>query len=233
MATDNEKPIKEVPPYISSATFDNALASVVEHGVPQQVDRSVLSKFAGGTIRQLIQAFEYLRLIEEDGRPTDVLKAYEKADPDGRKTILAAQLRKCYPHQVSILPDGTPQQLQSSFSQFSIEPSVRAKCIAFLLGMAKRAGLPIGKHIAKSNRVRGPRKAAKAKPTTDRLKRPKGAEVHEEIHDADDMVSTMIPVGPGKAWRIVTTKQPSKDEVSRFLQMVGIVLGVAKGEGQR
>jgi hypothetical protein len=230
MADANEKTQKQVPPYISTATFFNALTTMIEHGVPQQIDRSVLGKFSGGVVRQLVLAFQYLGLLTADSRPTDLLKAYEKADEQGRKKVLADAIRKHFPRQVSILPDGTLKQLHDSFSEFEIEPSVRQKCVAFLLNVAKRVDMTVGQHVAKGSRVRGPKKATKAKPKG--VERPSGKNDKEDDQDdpkdSPGMVTTSIPVSPGKTWQIVTTVTPTKEEVARFLQMVGIVLGMVQ-----
>ncbi len=228
MAEDKEKSQEKVPPYISAATFFNALASLVEHGVPQQIDRSVLSKFSGGVQRQLILAFSYLGLIDDEDRPTERLKSYEKADVERRKTILQELIQQHFPRQVSILPDGTLQQLQSSFSEFEIEPSVRAKCIAFLLNTAKRIGLPVGKHIAKSSRVRGTRKVIKIKSKPVEPKKKLKNEEDDDLKVPTDKVAMPIAIGPGKTWRIIVDKTHSKEDAGRFIQMIGIVLGVQK-----
>ncbi len=227
MAEDKEKSQEKVPPYISAATFFNALASLVEHGVPQQIDRSVLSKFSGGVQRQLILAFNYLGLIDDEDRPTERLKSYEKADEERRKIMLQELIRQRFPRQVSILPDGTLQQLQSSFSEFEIEPSVRAKCVAFLLNTAKRIGLPVGKHIAKGSRVRGTRKAIKTKSKLPQSTT-KTKNDDDDFETFSDKVAMPIAIGPGKTWRIIVDKAHSKEDAGRFIQMIEIVLGLKK-----
>ncbi len=64
------------PPYIPFLTFTNALQSLTEHGVPGQIDASVLSRFSGGMQRQLYPALKFMGFIDENNSPTSLLQRY-------------------------------------------------------------------------------------------------------------------------------------------------------------
>ena len=63
------------PPYTSYRTFKTFIEDLHEHGVPSRIDRSVLTRFSGVVGTQLMHALRFLGLIEDDGRPTERLKA--------------------------------------------------------------------------------------------------------------------------------------------------------------
>lgn len=227
MAESVKESSKVVPPYISATTFLNGLQSISESGVPQVIDGSVLRKFSGSAQRQVMQALRYLKFTNGSDQRTDQFVSYAKADADGRKAILRDLLTKHYPTQAAILPDGSMQQLQNSFSEFQVEPSVRSKCIAFLIQLAKYSGLPVSVHIAKGTRTSTPRKATK----TVKMAKPKGndkgkiLEPDSTAKDDSGMTSIPIPLGPGKTWHIKVENKPAAEDVDRFLQVIKIVLG--------
>ncbi|MGH7227653.1 MAG: DUF5343 domain-containing protein [Nitrospiraceae bacterium] len=226
-----EQPKKEAAmkalPYVSFATFDNALSSLVEQGLPSQIDRSVLKQFSGVNQNLLFTAFRFMGLTNEKGEPTDKLQEYEKGDAEKRKTILATLLKERYPEQVKILPNGTPQKLKDSFNSMNVESSVKAKCISFFLKTARAAGLPISAHIqkgARGTRTRGPRK--------DTGKKRNGAshtpppEHEEELQEG--MVLVPISVGVGKTWSVIVDEKHTQDDVDKFVQIIQITLGDGK-----
>ena len=63
------------PPYTSYRTFKTFIEDLHEHGVPSRIDRSVLTRFSGIVGTQLMHALRFLGLVEDDGRPTERLKA--------------------------------------------------------------------------------------------------------------------------------------------------------------
>lgn len=140
MENNNEIQKETTPPYVPFLTFLNALKSLTEHGVPGQIDKSVLSNFSGGTQRQLFPALRFMGFINENDEPTDSLEQYANADTEGQKTILKNNLADRYPDQINILPNGTAQQLKDSFNYIDLKSSVKDKCITFFLKTAEYRG---------------------------------------------------------------------------------------------
>lgn len=217
---------RSTPPYVSFATFSNALASLAEHGVPTQIDRSVLGKFSGSTQAHVIHAFRSLGLTDKDNRSNDILRELASSDEERRKAILGDIIHSKFPEQVKVLPNGTPQQLRSAFDYTKVEPSVKAKCIRFFLNAAREAGLDISPHI-KSVRVPVPRKEAPTK-RKKRVKKDKKDEKRDEVSEITELKGlTPVPIslGPNKVWYVHVDEQYTKDDVDRFTQIIGIVLG--------
>lgn len=229
MENDKKTDTQKAPPYVSYATFSNALASLVEHGVPPQIDRSVLKQFSGVNQSLLFTAFRFMGLINEKDEPTNKLHEYEKADPEKRKTILAQILKERYPEQVKILHNGTPQMLRNSLDNVSVEASVKKKCITFFLQMAKGAGLQVSTHILQGARTRGPRKDTGKKPHIKKEKESRGAiSESEEESEPKGRVRVPIAVGIGKTWAVIVDENYTNEDVERFVQIVQITLGDGK-----
>lgn len=234
---DEKNPGKTAPPYLSALTFRNALNFLTENGLPEQIDRGILTKFSGADQRALFHAFKYLGFTDSTDKPTRRFHEYDKGDADARKAIIAVALTEKYPNQIKVLQNGTPQQLQTSFGEYAIENSVRQKCISFFLKLGKEAGFSMSNYIAKSIRTTGPRKATKTKPKnangSDTETLQKDAERGKGKDPADSppqpgMVAIPIPIGPNKTWEIRIPEKPDSADVLRFIQVVKIVLGVEK-----
>lgn len=227
MIREEQNQAHDIPPYVSFATFSNALKAFAEHGVPAQIDRSVLGKFSGGVQRHLIAAFRFMGFIDEENRPTSRLRQYSDGDTNKQQEILADILQLRYDKQLEILHDGTIQQLTSSFDNVKAKPSVKAKCITFFLKAARGAGLTISPHIESGTRLRAnrrevPRKRKKAVKARKRDDEPEDA---LDIQQFEGLVSLPISLGPNKVWYVHVDEQCTKDDVDRFTQIIGIVLG--------
>jgi hypothetical protein len=228
-----QETLKKALPYVAFATFSNALSSLVEHGLPSQIDRSVLKQFSGVNQNLLFTAFRFMGLTNEIGEPTDKLHEYAKADQETRKAILATILKERYPEQVKILPNGTPQKLNDSFADINVEASVKKKCISFFLQMARACGLPVSAHIikgARGTRNRGPRKDGTKKPKATKTsgRGEAGSDQDEEITVPEGMVSVPISIGIGKTWAVVMDKTYTNEDLDRFCKVIQITLGKTK-----
>ena len=63
-----------VPPYVSYRTFRNFL-ELLKEGLPSRIDRSVWGpRYSGTTGQQLMTALKSLRLITDNGVPTQKLE---------------------------------------------------------------------------------------------------------------------------------------------------------------
>lgn len=224
---ETQKQVQETPPYVSFLTFSKCIASLAEHGIPAQIDRSVLSQYSGGVQSQLLQALRFVGFTDGNGQPMEKLHEYAKADVQRRKGILADILRARFPDQVKVLPAGTPQQLLSSFEYLKIEQSVKQKCIAFFLNACKEAGLDISTHILRRKRAIARQRAV---PFEQKKKGEKGKEARGEaiegtgFQEFGGLVNIPIPLGPNKVWYVHVDEKPRKEDVAIFTQIIGIVL---------
>lgn len=229
METSKEIVVKQPTPYVSFSTFNHALTSIAEHGVPSQIDRSVLRQFSGANQNLIFQAFRFIGFTNEKDEPTEHLIRYAKGQPEEQKGILSEIIKKRYPDQVKILANGTSQQLKDSFKDLNVEPSVKQKCVTFFLQIAKVADLPISTHILRGSRSRSPRngkgRTVGSKATRRSTSLPPPPLLPRDVVPPG-MVSVPIAIGIGKTWTINIEENPAIEDMKRFVQMVKITLGV-------
>jgi Family of unknown function (DUF5343) len=145
------------PPYTSYRTFKTFIEDLHEHGVPSRIDRSVLTRFSGVVGTQLMHALRFLRLIEEDGRPTHRLKELMKAHDAGHWPAKFVELlRQEYAPMFAIdLETATPSHFNEAFRKaFPAADAVVQKCVTFFLYAANDAGVKISGRVLKGRKPR-------------------------------------------------------------------------------
>ena len=160
-----------IPPYIPFQTFLTFLKQLKTDGLPPQIDKSVLSKFSGGTQNQLKVALKSTGLMDES-RPTDdlatLVNAYETPDFEPQ---LKKLLERTYPYVFAIdLMTATPTMFADAFKATGAKEDVSRKCRSFFLHAAKRAGVPLGNRILTGSVPRAPTNGTvKRKPKATKL----------------------------------------------------------------
>jgi len=156
-----------VPPYISFKTLLTFVEDQRQHGVPGQIDRSVLTRFSGAVGTQLLGALKFLGLIspaDQSVQPElrELVSAY---DTDAWPGQLRNMVERAYQPIVSRnLEHMTPAQFHDVFkAQYPAKDAVLRKCEVFFLNAAKNAGIAINPRVAKH---RSPRAAAPRKRQT-------------------------------------------------------------------
>lgn len=145
------------PPYTSYRTFTTFIQDLREHGVPSRIDRSVLTRFSGVVGTQLMHALRFLGLIEDDGRPTQRLKALVNAHVAGRwpETLLELLRQEYAPMFAIDLETATPSHFNEAFRKaFPAADAVVQKCVTFFLYAANDAGVKISGRVLKGRKPR-------------------------------------------------------------------------------
>ncbi len=155
------------PPYTSYRTFRTFIDDLREHGVPSRVDRSVLTRFSGVVGSQLAHALRFLRLIDEEGRPDERLRALVEAEDAAlwAETLLAVLRQEYAPLFAIDLEAATPSHFNAAFRKaFPAAEAVVQKCVTFFLYAATDAGVKISGRVLKGRKPRAassrPRPAA-------------------------------------------------------------------------
>lgn len=158
-----------IPPYIPFQTFLTFLKQLKTDGLPPQIDKSVLSKFSGGTQGQLKVALKILGLMDES-KPTDDLEALVEAfETPQFEPLLLKLLERTYPYVFAIdLKTATPTMFADAFKVTGAQEAVSRKCRTFFLHAAKRAGVPLGNRILTGSVPRAPSTGPKRKPKAKR-----------------------------------------------------------------
>ena len=157
-----------IPPYISFQTFLTFMKDLKTNGLPPQIDKSVMSKLAGGMQGQLKMGLRSLGLISGDvptPRFAALIEALETPQFEG---LLLNILKDTYPYVFALdLMTATPTMFADAFKVTGAKEDVSRKCRTFFLHAAKRAGVPLGTRLLTGSVPRstnGTSKRRKAKP---------------------------------------------------------------------
>jgi hypothetical protein len=179
VAADAESggPKGRTPPYIAYKTLLTLLQEFKVNGLPPQIDRSVLTRFAGGLQGQIMLALRSLDLMDEHKRPTPKLAALVEAyETPAFKDELRPIIEATYPTVLKLdLMTATPSMFADAFKNSTdAKEDVLRKCRTFFLHAAKDIGIPIGPRIEKAKFPRRNGSAAR-KPRAPKVETP-GAE---------------------------------------------------------
>ncbi len=203
MATSDrvESPHRAIPPYVPYRTFVTFL-DTLKDGVPSHIDKSVLPSMSGGVQAWLKASLRTMRLIDAASVPQDALYKLAAADGDLRKRLLKALFASTYRF---LLPSvqlavTTPAKLESAFIETGTTGDTVRKSIAFMLSMAKDAGVELSPHLLK--------RGAMSRRTALRVSRPKSGRAADAAGKALEARS-----GPRNDGR----RPPSKDWLDQLL----------------
>lgn len=163
------------PPYVAYSTLLTLLKELKDNGLPPQLDKSVLKRFAFGIQGQLKMALRSLGMLDGD-KPTPLLKsAVDSYETDDFGPLLLTVLKEVYPYIFALdLMSATPTMLADAFKTAGVkgEDSLR-KCRSFFMNAAKEAGVEFGTRLATGTAPRStpaPRRKPKVKPAPDPAK---------------------------------------------------------------
>ena len=167
---------KLLPPYVPYRTFSTFIEGL-KVGGPARVDRSVMKTLSGANQSWLMGALKYLKLIADDGIPTDRLRQLVSSEGADRQKRLQDVARTAY---AFLFRDGfhlqtaTPRQLDEAFTKAGPSGDTVRRCVTFFVELAKDAGLPLSPHIEKSSL------ATRAMPRRRRTNGNTAAEIQEQ-----------------------------------------------------
>ena len=148
------------PPYISYKTFQTFLEDQKQHGVPAQIDRSVLTRFSGSVGTQLIGALKFLGLIGHNDQQVraPLSKLVEAYGTPSWPTAFRPVMEEAYSSIVSPgLERMTPAQFHELFKEhYPLKDAVIRKCEVFFLNAAKSADIVVNERILKHRKPRSP-----------------------------------------------------------------------------
>lgn len=182
MADTDRKPL---PPYLPYKTFGTFLDHLRAIGTPSHIDKSVMSNLSGGMQSWLKSALRYMKLVTADDVPTPALEHLAHAQGDDRKAALLALFKSSYAflNGKVDLEKTTPTQLRSAIVEFGATGDTVEKIVAFMVAMAKDAGVPMSKLL--TQRAASPRRPRRTSTT-----RPGNGPVPDDDEDDDNDEAT-------------------------------------------
>lgn len=135
---------KALPPYLSYRTFATFVEGL-KVGLPARIDRSVMKTLSGANQSWLMGALRYLKLIADDGIPTDRLRRLVNSEGTDRQKQLQEVAKGAYGflfRDSFHLQTATPRQLDEAFTKAGPSGDTVRRCVTFFVALAKEAGLP-------------------------------------------------------------------------------------------
>lgn len=172
------------PPYVSFRTFLTLLEDFKEHGMPPQIDASVLKRFSGSAGAQIVGALKYLGYVDDQKKCQPLLK---EAVDSFKTDQFPAHLKKVLLAAYSFLSDidlmtATPGMFADAFRKnFSAKEDVLRKSRTFFIHAAAPAGIELGTRL-KAGGTSAPANGGSRKKGRQKTK----AETADPIDDDDD-----------------------------------------------
>ncbi len=150
---------KTTVPYAAWKSFVTFLARLAEMGLPQKVDRTVMSKMSGATQSNIRVALSFLKLTDSDGVPTDALKTLvaKHGDGEGWKAALRDVVLGAYEPVIAglSLENGTADQLWKCFrDNGNVRGSTLSRAVRFFLAALRAAGVKHSRYFKAPTRPR-------------------------------------------------------------------------------
>ncbi|MGH9432786.1 MAG: hypothetical protein ACRD3T_14695 [Terriglobia bacterium] len=151
---------RQTAPYVPFKTFLSAIESLGPP-TPHSIDRSLWPSFSGGITGQLLSAFRFFQLIDENGAPKQEL-ALLVEQPAERKGVFQGLMKRAYEDVISIgLLKASPKQLDDALEGYGVSGATHRKAVSFFLQAARYCELPLSQHLSRQTRSRTRRKAGK------------------------------------------------------------------------
>jgi hypothetical protein len=144
-------------PYLPFLTFQGAIAAL-EHGIPKNIDRTMWPSQSGLVQTQILMAFRFFGLVDDEDCPTDLL--YELVEEkDRRPATITKLLNQSYTAIIDHdLTKMTPKMVDDAMEQYNVTGETKRKAVTFFLRAAKFTGMPMHPLLSAMVRNTGPRK---------------------------------------------------------------------------
>ena len=153
MTSDDEK--KRTIPYVPYSTFSTALDHLASHGLPTKIDRSMFPSFSGTVQGQLIGAFGFLGLIDNEGIPQPALDSLAIAEREERNTALRKILTARYEKLFEIdLKKITPAQFDDILGEYGVTGATKTRAKSFFVKAAQEAGIEMSALLLREDSIR-------------------------------------------------------------------------------
>src|ERR1035437_1259911 len=161
MELDNQNGKKAtVPVYLSFKTFQSAIQSLRNHGLPNSLDRTAFGSRSGAEQTQILSAFRFLGLSDDNDKTQESLRALVKAQENSteEKQQIAALLRERYANAFALnLEAATPAQLDKAIGDYGTTGATKARAVRFFIKATEHCGIKLSTRLtARKPRTTGP-----------------------------------------------------------------------------
>ena len=142
-----------LPPYVPYRTFLNFLDSLKNVVMPSHIDKAVIGSLSGGMQSWLKASLKSMKLVDVEARPQERLRKLVASEGEDRKVLLRELFNATYAPllkgKVDLQSTTTPN-LKSAFAELGAQGETIDKQVAFLMALAKDAGLELSAHLKRS-----------------------------------------------------------------------------------
>jgi hypothetical protein len=152
MANSTATNRKLLPPYIPARTFMTFLDHLRDiGGMPSHIDKAVMSNMSGGIQSWLKASLRYMKLMNAEDEPTEMLARLVQAQGEDRKALLRELFESTYSFLNGRidLQNTTPQKLRSAIIEMGAQGETVEKIMSFMIGLGKEAGVPLSPYLTK------------------------------------------------------------------------------------
>jgi|SRR5579864_1752444 len=143
-------PEKTVPVYLSFKTFQAAIDNLRTHGLPSVLDRTAFGSRSGGDQAQILSAFKFLGLTDDQARTQDSLRVLVKttANSPEEKQALGSILKNRYANAFALnLEAATPAQLDKAIGDLGASGTTKERSVRFFLKAVEHAGIKVSARL--------------------------------------------------------------------------------------
>ena len=223
-AAETPAPTSEMaaPPYVSFRTVLNIIERMADDIIPPQIDRSYLSNLSGGYQGQVLAAFRWLGLIDEEGRVQDRLIGLVK-NAGERRERFAEILREKYPEAIALGDQNATQgQLDELFRKTGITRATVVKAVKFYLHAAEFAGIAVSPLFKPSSSQEGKRSSPGRRP---RIKRGSSSKPTPEAFEGPASNGTLDALRTRYVEMLMTKAEEQDQMDDNLLNRIEALLG--------
>ncbi|HWA83043.1 MAG TPA: hypothetical protein VG820_06405 [Fimbriimonadaceae bacterium] len=169
----------QTPAYVPYRTFSTFVEDLTIP-LPTEIDRSLMKGKSNGIRSQLMGAFRYLKLIDDDGRPTQLLQELVEATKTkaNRPDVVRKMVRGAYPflRDPKFSLEGVTQaKLDARFKLAGLKGDTLRKAESFFLALAREAGMKVSPYVHASRESRAKPNPAPPRQPSKRADVPEGS----------------------------------------------------------
>jgi hypothetical protein len=148
------EPDRIAVPYVPFKTFLTSIETF-ERGIPNQLDRSVWPSYSGAIQGQLLGAYRFLGLMDDNQVPAAVLRELA-AGRERRPALVRALVERHYRALIALdLTRTSPRQLDEAMRKYGLGGATLKKAMSFFLQAAQYGGIPISPLLKAKTRAAG------------------------------------------------------------------------------
>ncbi len=160
----NDETTRLAPAYLPFRTFLNSI-DALQNAVPKRIDRKIWRTSSGAVQSQIVIAFRFLGLVDDEDKPTPLLHRLVAAEGEEQKKAIKKLVEKSYKDIIAHdLTKMTPTLLEDEMGKFGISGGTRRKAVTFFLQAAKHVDLQLSPYLlsqvrntSRTRRKRNPR----------------------------------------------------------------------------